>query len=158
MLKNMVNKIFGILVLLLILLVTPVIAIRGIDGTLIEKACVGLLGISAISSLVLIFLQTFKNARAITLIISALAAVACGISLMLGAYFLHTVFPAFPHVHESDIITASMISSAFYLMLWDRGERIGTDSDGIIDAMRSVICLWPMILLYALIFGLEIMI
>ena len=158
MLRNATNLIFAILVSLLILLATFVIVIGSIDGSPIEKICIGLFGISAGSSLILVFLQVFKNAGAITLIISALAAVACGIGLMLGARVLHMFFPAFPNIHDSNIITASMTSSAFYLMLWDRGERIDTDSDGIIDAMRSVICLWPMILLYALVFGLEVMI
>ena len=162
---NAPNLIFAIPVSVLVLVAILALMIAntggsidgGIDGTLIEKICIGLFGISAGSSLFLIFIQVFKKAGSATLTFCALAAVTCGIGLMLGARVLHMFFPALPNVHDSNIIAAAMTSSAFYLMLWERGIRISNGSDGITDAMRSATCLWPMILLYALVFGLEIM-
>ena len=158
--------IFGILVCLLFFFFLIVIVyntinrflVGGFDISMAEKFCIAVFVTSASLSVFFIFYQALKKASAITLTFCVLVALVCGIGLMFGAMGLHILFPDLSNVHDSYFITVSMISSAFCLMLWKRGKRIVTDSDGIINAMKSVTCLWPMIPLYAMVIFFELII
>ena len=158
--------IFGILVCLLVFLFLLVIMFSTVnrfltgefDISMTEKFCIAVFAFSASTSVVLIFRQALQKASVIILIFCMLVSVICGIGLMFGAKVLHVFFPDLSDIHESNFITVSMISSAFCLMLWTRIKRITTDSDGIINAMKSMKYLWPMVPLYALVIFFEFVI
>lgn len=130
----------------------------GIDGYLPEKLCVAMLVASAVFGSILIMNQTLKDAGPVTLTIAAAAGVACGYALPEIAKFFIPSAVGVSRLYELDIVKASMASCAFYLMIWERNSRVELGADDLIDAMRSTISLWPMLLLYMFLLGVEFLI
>ena len=127
----------------------------GMSGNILEQAAFIALAITASSGSVLIVEQGFRNGTVSSLFVCAtLAWLATGL-LNVGSRALLEGRFGVGACLEVPIIQLALFSTAFYLLIWDRGRRIILETDSTFESAWALAGLWPMPIIYALLLGAE---
>lgn len=129
--------------------------LAGLSGSVSEKVSSALIITSTLASAALIVRQSMKSAGPVGLAFCTVAAALCALGLKLSAQYLLPASLGVDQVLGSQIIDVSLASCSFYLLLWERGRRLDLGANDLMEAIMGICALWPMVLVYSLIIGVE---
>ena len=121
----------------------------------VALVCHVTLGLSVGASGILIMKQALERGRSLSLLVSLAGAACIAIGLAeLGEHL--TSAPVLTSLMQSRTVQLTAFFLSTYLLFWERGVRIQSGSDHMVDAVRALPQAWPVLIALAMLLGVEI--